>query len=58
MAIKGLQGILNGDTGAALANDQVMITAAAQNFVGNAGDIGGNNLAIGGATYVSSPRPP
>ena len=54
MAIKGLTGILNGDTGAALAADHVMLQAAAGNFIGNAGDIGGNNVALGGATYVGS----
>ncbi len=54
MAIKGLTGILNGDTGAALAADNVMLQASAGNFIGNAGDIGGNNIAIGGATYVGS----
>jgi len=54
MAIKALTGILNGDTGAALAADNVMLQASAGNFIGNAGDIGGNNIAIGGATYVGS----
>ena len=54
MAIKALTGILNGDTGAALANDNVMLQASAGNFIGNAGDIGGNNVALGGATYVGS----
>jgi hypothetical protein len=54
MAIKGLTGILNGDTGTALAADQVMLMAAGANFIGNAGDIGGNNMAIGGATYVNT----
>ncbi len=54
MAIKALTGILNGDTGAALTADNVMLQAAAGNFIGNAGDIGGNNIAIGGATYVGS----
>jgi hypothetical protein len=54
MAIKALTGILNGDTGAALAADNVMLQASAGNFIGNAGDIGGNNVALGGATYVGS----
>ncbi|BAM89988.1 hypothetical protein S58_40020 [Bradyrhizobium oligotrophicum S58] len=54
MATKALQGILNGDTGAALATDNAMLQAAAANFIGNAGDIGGNNMAIGGASYVGS----
>ena len=54
MAIKALTGILNGDTGAALANDNVMLQASAANFIGNAGDIGGNNVGLGGVTYVGS----
>ena len=53
-AIKALTGILNGDTGAALAADNAMLQASAAGFVGNAGDIAGNNIAIGGATYVGS----
>jgi hypothetical protein len=53
-SIKALMGILNGDTGAALAADHAMLTAAAQGFVGNAGDIAGNNVAIGGSAYVGS----
>ncbi|MGJ4996161.1 hypothetical protein ACQR0Z_17160 [Bradyrhizobium sp. HKCCYLS3077] len=54
MATKALMGIMNGDTGAALATDQAMLKAAAANFIGNAGDIGGNNIAIGGVDYVNS----
>jgi trimeric autotransporter adhesin len=53
-AVKGLQGILNGDTGAALAADKAMITAAGQGFAADAMDVAGNNIAIGGATYVGS----
>ncbi|MBV8698219.1 MAG: hypothetical protein JO052_10235 [Bradyrhizobium sp.] len=53
-AVKGLQGILNGDTGAALAADKAMITAAGQGFAADAMDVSGNNIAIGGATYVGS----
>jgi hypothetical protein len=53
-SVKGLQGILNGDQGAALAADQAMITAAGQGFVADAMDVSGNNIAIGGATYVGS----
>ena len=53
-AIHGLQGILNGDTGAALAADQAQILAAGQGFTGDAMDVSGNNIAIGGATYVGS----
>jgi len=53
-AIKALMGILGGDTGAALAADHAMLTAAANGFVGNAGDIAGNNVAIGGSAYVGT----
>src|SRR3569833_1003228 len=54
MATKALQGILNGDTGAALQADNAMLQAAAGNIIGNAGDISGNNIAIGGSDYVTS----
>ncbi|GLH81164.1 hypothetical protein SSBR45G_60730 [Bradyrhizobium sp. SSBR45G] len=53
-AIKGLQGILNGDTGAALTSDLAALTAAGQGFVADAMDVSGNNIAIGGASYVGS----
>jgi hypothetical protein len=53
-AIKGLMGILNGDTGAALAADKAEITAAGQGFTADAKDVSGNNIAIGGATYVGT----
>ena len=53
-AVKGLMGILNHDTGAALAADNAMITAAGQGFVADANDVSGNNIAIGGATYVGT----
>lgn len=53
-AVKGLTGILNGDQGDALAADQALITAAGANFAGNAMDIAGNNMAIGGVAYVAS----
>src|SRR5712675_3190922 len=53
-AVKGLTGILNHDTGAALAADQAMITAAGQGFAADAMDVSGNNIAIGGATYVGT----
>ena len=53
-AVKGLMGILNGDKGAALAADHAMITAAGQGFAADAMDVSGNNIAIGGATYVGS----
>ncbi|GLH75636.1 hypothetical protein SSBR45G_05440 [Bradyrhizobium sp. SSBR45G] len=53
-AVKGLQGILNGDTGAALAADKAMLNAAGQGFAADAMDVSGNNIAIGGATYVGT----
>jgi trimeric autotransporter adhesin len=51
-AVAGLTGIMNGDTGAALAADQAQITAAGAGFVANAGDVSGNNTPIGGGNYV------
>jgi len=53
-AIKGLTGILNGDTGAALTADLALLNAAGTGFVADAMDVSGNNIAIGGATYVGS----
>ena len=53
-AVKGLTGILNGDKGAALAADHAMINAAGQGFAADAMDVSGNNIAIGGATYVGT----
>jgi trimeric autotransporter adhesin len=53
-AVKGLQGILNGDTGAALAADQAQIEAAGQGFVADANDVSGNNVPIGGGTFVGT----
>jgi len=53
-AVKGLTGILNGDQGAALAADHAMITAAGKGFTADAMDVSGNNIAIGGATYVGT----
>jgi hypothetical protein len=53
-AVKGLTGILNGDTGAALAADHAMIIAAGSGFAADAMDVSGNNIAIGGATYVGT----
>ncbi|WP_315764184.1 MULTISPECIES: hypothetical protein [unclassified Bradyrhizobium] len=53
-ALKGLQGILNGDTGAALAADKAMVAAAGQGFAADAMDVSGNNIAVGGATYVGT----
>jgi hypothetical protein len=51
-AIHGLTGILNGDTGAALAADQAQILAAGTGFVADAADVSGNNKPLGGGTYV------
>jgi trimeric autotransporter adhesin len=53
-AIKGLTGILNHDTGAALKADLAMLNAAGAGFVADAKDVSGNNMAIGGATYVGT----
>jgi trimeric autotransporter adhesin len=53
-AVQGLTGILNGDTGAALAHDQAQILAAGQGFVADANDVSGNNTPIGGGTYVGT----
>src|SRR6516164_4358282 len=53
-AVKGLTGILNGDTGDALAADNAMITAAGTGFVADANDVSGNNIPIGGGTYVGT----
>jgi len=53
-AIHGLTGILNGDTGAALAADQAMITAAGQGFAADAMDVSGNNVPVNGGTYVGT----
>jgi trimeric autotransporter adhesin len=53
-AVKGLTGILNGDKGDALAADHAMIIAAGSGFAADAMDVSGNNIAIGGATYVGT----
>ena len=53
-AVKGLQGILSGDTGAALAADQAQIEAAGQGFVADANDVSGNNVPIGGGSFVGT----
>ena len=53
-SVKGLTGILNGDTGAALAADKAMLVAAGSGFAADAMDVSGNNIAIGGATYVGT----
>jgi len=53
-AVKGLQGILNGDTGATLAADKAMIAAAGQGFVADAMDVSGNNIPVSGGNYVGT----
>jgi hypothetical protein len=53
-AVKGLQGIMNGDTGAALAADQAQIKAAGMGFVADANDVSGNNLPFGGGSFVGT----
>ena len=55
-AVNGLTGILNHDTGAALAKDMAMLNAAGAGFVADARDVSGNNMAIGGATYVGTAK--
>jgi hypothetical protein len=51
-AVHGLTGIMNGDTGAALAADQAEIQAAGMGFAADATDVSGNNLPVGGGSYV------
>ena len=53
-AVQGLRGILNGDTGAAVAADQAQIQAAGMGFVADANDVSGNNIPIGGGTFVGT----
>lgn len=53
-AIHGLEGIAHGDTGAALAADQAQIQAAGMGFVADANDVSGNNIPIGGGTFVGT----
>jgi hypothetical protein len=53
-AVKGLTGILNGDQGAALAADKAMISAAGVGFHADAADVSGNNIPVGGGTYVAT----
>lgn len=55
-AIQGLQGILAGHTGDALAADQAQIQAAGAGFVADAGDVSGNNIPLGGGEYVGDSR--
>ena len=53
-AVQGLQGILKGDTGPLLAADQAQIQAAGQGFVADAADVSGNNVPIGGGSFVGT----
>jgi len=53
-AVHGLTGIMNGDTGAALAADQAQITAAGMGFAADAMDVSGNNIPVGGGAYVGT----
>src|SRR6185312_7148655 len=53
-AVQGLQGILKGDTGDALAADQAQIQAAGQGFVADAADVSGNNTPLGGGSFVDT----
>jgi hypothetical protein len=53
-AVQGLQGIMAGDTGAALAADQAQIQAAGTGFVADANDVSGNNIPLGGGSYVGT----
>jgi hypothetical protein len=53
-AIQGLQGIQAGDTGDALAHDQAQIAAASVGFQADAMDVSGNNVPIGGGSYVGT----
>ena len=53
-AVHGLQGILKGDTGDALAADQAQIQAAGAGFVADAADVSGNNIPLGGGAYVDT----
>jgi hypothetical protein len=47
-------GILNHDTGAALAADKAMIAAAGQGFAADAMDVSGNNIPVNGGNYVGT----
>jgi len=53
-AVQGLTGILNGDTGTALAADKAQVAAAGQGFAADAMDVSGNNIPVGGGTYVGT----
>jgi trimeric autotransporter adhesin len=53
-AVHGLTGIANGDTGPALAADQAQILAAGTGFAADANDVSGNNIPVGGGSYVGT----
>jgi trimeric autotransporter adhesin len=53
-AVHGLTGIANGDVGPALTADQAQILAAGSGFVADANDVSGNNLPIGGGSFVGT----
>jgi trimeric autotransporter adhesin len=53
-AVQGLTGILNGDTGAKLAADHAQIIAAGTGFTADANDVSGNNIPLGGGSYVGT----
>jgi len=53
-AVHGLTGIANGDTEANLTADQAQILAAGSGFVADANDVSGNNIPIGGGTFIGT----
>ena len=53
-AILGLKGIVNGDTGSALAADQAKILAAGAGFIADAQDVSGNNIPLGGGNFIGA----
>jgi trimeric autotransporter adhesin len=53
-AVQGLTAIENGATGTALAAAKAQITAAGVGFHDDANDVSGNNIPIGGGTYVGT----
>jgi hypothetical protein len=53
-AVQGLTGIANGDSGTALAADQAQVLAAGMGFAADANDVSGNNIPVGGGSYVGT----
>ena len=53
-AVQGLTAIENGATGTALAAAKAQIVAAGTGFVADANDVSGNNLPVGGGSYVGT----